>query len=209
MIYCRTTCTLFFSSGFTQTCPSFLFYQVRSFPSWSVIIFVYRNFFSSSSILLAMLSSYVAPFLSLQYPTRTPAHPDSFPHSTYYTTGKLDICLLISFIAVMALLRDAFRLWVFEPLARWKLLRDLELKRERALTKSNCSTNGDANHHHTANGNGYGNGNGHANGNSIPASPSRKELRQVNRSVLRFAEQGWSVVYYSLQWSFGLVRIFL
>lgn len=26
----------------------------------------------------------------------------------------------------------------------------------------------------------------------------------MHRSVLRFAEQGWSVVYYTLQWSFGL-----
>ncbi|KAF8812392.1 longevity assurance proteins LAG1/LAC1 [Phlegmacium glaucopus] len=150
-----------------------------------------------------MLSSYIAPFLALQYPTATPVHPDSFPHSAYYNAGKLDICILISCIAVMALLRDAFRLGIFEPLARWKLLRDLKLKQKRASSMSNGSVNGDANHYHIANGNGNGNGN-KADGNSTTVSASRKELRQLNRSVLRFAEQGWSVVYYSLQWSFGL-----
>ena len=152
--------------------------------------------------------SYVAPFFSLQYPTATPAHPDSFPHSAYYNAGKLDICILISYIAIMAVLRDAFRLLIFEPLARWKLLRDLEFKRKKGLNKVNGSANDDTNHHHITNGDGNANGNGHANGNNRVVLDTRKKLRQLNRSVLRFAEQGWSVVYYSLQWSFGLVRIF-
>jgi very-long-chain ceramide synthase len=163
-----------------------------------------------------MLPSYVAPFFSLQYPTATPAHPDSFPHSTYYNTGKLDICILISYIAIMAVLRDAFRLGIFEPLARWKLLRDLELTRKKkVLNKVNGSANDDTNdHHHIANGNGNANGkglanaNGQANGSSRVVLSSGKKLRQINRSVLRFAEQGWSVVYYSLQLSFGIVRNF-
>ena len=155
-----------------------------------------------------MLSSYVAPFFTLQYPTATPAHPDSFPHSTYYNAGKLDICILISYIAVMAVLRDALRLGIFEPLARWKLLRDLELK-QKVLNKVNGSANDDTNHHHhIANGNGDGYGNGHSNGNDRVVLGTGKKLRQLNRSVLRFAEQGWSVVYYSLQLSFGIVRIF-
>ena len=157
-----------------------------------------------------MSSSYVAPFFTLQYPTATPAHPDSFPHSTYYNAGKLDICILISCVAIMAVLRDAFRLGIFEPLARWKLLRDLELKRGKVLKKVvNGSANDNTNHHHhTANGNGNANGNGHANGNDRIVLGTRKQLRQLNRSVLRFAEQGWSVVYYSLQMSFGVVGIF-
>lgn len=150
-----------------------------------------------------MLPSYVAPFFSLQYPTETPAHPDSFPHSAYYNAGKFDICILISCVAAMALLRDAFRLGLFEPLARWKLLRDLELKRKGTSNEPNYRVNGDASHH-IANGNGN---NEYANDKSTAVTASRKELRQLNRSVLRFAEQGWSVVYYSLQWSFGLVRI--
>jgi len=181
-------------------------YSFKSSPSWSVICFssirpllTFSQLDSGST--KVMLSSYVAPFFTLQYPTATPVHPDSFPHSTYYNAGKLDICIVIGCIATMALLRDASRLGIFEPLARWKLLRDLELTRKRVSIKSNCIVDGDPSHHHIANGNGDING-----GDSTTVSASRKELRQLNRSVLRFAEQGWSVVYYSLQWSFGLVR---
>ena len=197
---------------FTQTRLSFLFPVIlssRPTPYWYVIFYLSQSLLTTfSSIredLVQMLSSYVAPFFSLQYPTATPAHPDSFPHSAYYNAGKLDICILISYIAIMAVLRDAFRLGIFEPLARWKLLRDLEFEREKVLNKANGSA---INHHHVANGNGNAYGNGHANGNDRVVLGTRKKMRQLNRSVLRFAEQGWSVVYYSLQLSFGIVRIF-
>lgn len=183
---------------------------------WYVIYLTIANLFLTPlqlirKDLVQMLPSYVAPFFSLQYPTATPAHPDSFPHSTYYNSGKLDICILISYIAVMAVLRDAFRLGIFEPLARWKLLRDLELKQKKVLNKVNGSAKDNTNDLHIANGNGnstskgHVNGNGHSNGVVLGTG---KKLRQINRSVLRFAEQGWSVVYYSLQLSFGIVRIF-
>ncbi|KAJ6520945.1 hypothetical protein B0H19DRAFT_1204404 [Mycena capillaripes] len=51
------------------------------------------------------------------------------------------------------------------------------------------------------NGNGKANGNGHT---DIKGAMSKKEQRHLHRSVLRFAEQGWSAVYYPLQWCFGL-----
>ncbi|KAJ3506046.1 hypothetical protein NLJ89_g7092 [Agrocybe chaxingu] len=141
---------------------------------------------------------YLKPFYTLQYPIPTPDNPDSFPDSDYYLAGQMDIYVVITCIAVMAILRDALRLGFFEPVARWKLSRDLRLKRQRAskVNKSNGSANG-----HVANGNGH--ANGHTNGTALPP-PTTKEIRQLNRSVMRFAEQGWSVVYYSLQWAFGL-----
>ncbi|KAG6919391.1 hypothetical protein DXG01_006274 [Tephrocybe rancida] len=142
------------------------------------------------------LPPYIVPFFSLSYPTVTPQNPDSFPSSAYYNTGLLDLCLIVSCIAVMAILRDAFRLCVFEPLARWKLTRDLYNRKKLEVAIPNGHTNG----HVTTNG--ASNGNGH----TAPciSKPTPKELQKVNRSVLRFAEQGWSVVYYTLQWSFGL-----
>lgn len=142
------------------------------------------------------LPSYMIPFFSLSYPTDTPSDPDSFPNAVYYNTGAQDLCLIITCIAVMAALRDALRLGVMEPFARWKLYRDLQSTR---LKQAECKTaNGNGNsltHGHAA----------HANGNAMKIR--RKEDRQMHRSVLRFAEQGWSVVYYTLQWSFGLVRL--
>jgi len=75
---------------------------------------------------------------------------------------------------------------VFEPFATWKLSRDLQRRREQRKLKGQS--------------NGTANGNGH----SAVHQPSRKELKQMRRSVMRFAEQGWSVTYYPIQWCFGL-----
>ncbi|CAK5275574.1 unnamed protein product [Mycena citricolor] len=134
-----------------------------------------------SSGLVDRLPSYLAPFLTLSYRVDTPENVDSFPDATYYHSGQLDICFIISCIAVMAVLRDALRLGVFEPFARWKLTRDLDLKRAASKRKAN------------------GSGNGHVNG-----THSKKELQHLHRSVLRFGEQGWSVAYYPVVWGYGL-----
>jgi acyl-CoA-dependent ceramide synthase len=169
--------------------------------------------FPSSDSLRAALS----PFVSLQYITTPPEYIDSFPDSAYYNAGKLDVCIVITLVAIMAVLRDAFRLAIFEPFAKWKLTRDLQ--RRKKLNKPLQNGNGalsNGNGHisngngHLSNGHANGNGKGHINGHALANGSSKspytpKELAHLNRSVLRFAEQGWSVVYYSLQWSYGLV----
>jgi acyl-CoA-dependent ceramide synthase len=95
----------------------------------------------------------------------------------------------------MAILRDAVRLSIMEPFARWKLSRDLQHRRaQRAKGLSNDNVLGEANGDSFA---------VHANGNAC--QNSQKELRQMHRSVLRFAEQGWSALYYIVQFSYGLV----
>ncbi|TRM68056.1 TLC domain-containing protein [Schizophyllum amplum] len=126
----------------------------------------------------------VAPFISLSYPIDTPKSPDSFPDSRYYETGPLDLCFMVTVIAVMAVLRDVCRIYVFEPFAEWKLKKDLNTRWEGK--KRRAATNGSAN----------GVGNGHV-------STYAQEERHMKRSVMRFAEQGWSVVYYTCQWSYG------
>ncbi|KAH6914962.1 longevity-assurance protein [Coprinopsis sp. MPI-PUGE-AT-0042] len=143
-------------------------------------------------------------FTHLSYPTSTPPHPDSFPDSNYYNPGRNDIFLIVTCILVMAILRDALRLGVFEPFARWKLMRDL--KRRLLAPPKKAYTNGHAsngNGHHITNGNGIANGNGATNGTTA-RKPTTKQIKQVERSVMRFAEQGWSVVYYTFSWSYGL-----
>ncbi|KIY51624.1 longevity assurance proteins LAG1/LAC1 [Fistulina hepatica ATCC 64428] len=109
------------------------------------------------------LLEHLQPFVSLSYPTDRPAHPDCFPDANYYGSGPLDVCLCVSVIIVMAVLRDAFRLWIFEPFVRWKLTHDLDATK-RALNGAQ---------------------------------------KQLNRSVLRFAEQGWALVFYTFQWCSG------
>ncbi|KAF7301312.1 Longevity-assurance protein [Mycena indigotica] len=121
---------------------------------------------------------YLAPFFTLSYRIDPPASPDSFHDWPYYTTGPHDIWFIITCIAFMAIIRDVLRLYVFEPFAEWRLMKNLNEKR-LAAGKS-VKTNGHNN------------------------SPSKKDLQHIHRSVLRFAEQGWSAVYYPIQFIFGL-----
>ncbi|KAJ8593301.1 longevity assurance proteins LAG1/LAC1 [Rhizopogon salebrosus TDB-379] len=148
----------------------------------------------SSPYGLHWLPSYVLPFVTLSYPTDAPVNPDSFHHSAYYGTGFQDGCLIITCIAVMAILRDLVRVYILEPFAKWKLTRDWE-----RLHPPHLQPNGKQN--------GVANGNGHAEHihGEYPSKSamSPRDARKIHRSVLRFAEQGWSAIYYTLQWSFG------
>ena len=55
------------------------------------------------------LPSFLVPFVSLSYRVDPPPNPDSFPNSSYYDIGYLDVCLIVTIIAIMAILRDAAR----------------------------------------------------------------------------------------------------
>jgi acyl-CoA-dependent ceramide synthase len=149
--------------------------------------------------ILLSLRDGLAPFVALQYPAPALEHPDSFPDSSYYNVGKLDLCMVLTIIVVMTVLRDASMRGIFAPYARWILTRNSKARPMPMKSLQNgvfSNTNG----HSKVNGY-YANGHGSAN--------HRKEARRLNRSVLRFAEQGWSVVYYSLQWCFGVVSLLL
>ncbi|KZT29309.1 longevity assurance proteins LAG1/LAC1 [Neolentinus lepideus HHB14362 ss-1] len=149
------------------------------------------------------IPSFLVPFFTLSYPTERPVDPDSFPTSFYYKTGPLDACFIITCIAVMAVVRDAVRLGVFEPFARWKLTRGKHVAPEKAVLKSEKQS---------LNGNGvHEKGNGAMQTVNVQdvtqlSSPSfkSKEERRIHRSVLRFAEQGYSFVYYGFSWCFGM-----
>ncbi|TFK55482.1 longevity assurance proteins LAG1/LAC1 [Heliocybe sulcata] len=149
------------------------------------------------------LPSLFVPFLTLSYPAEKPVDPDSFPNSSYYKTGPLDACFIVTCIAVMAVVRDSVRLGVFEPFARWKLTRGRRMEPEQMVLKSE-KEGLDGNGVHEK-----GNGVEHVvNGQGIAEFSSRsfqsKEERRIHRSVLRFAEQGYSVLYYGFSWCFGM-----
>jgi very-long-chain ceramide synthase len=142
---------------------------------------------------LPWLPSVLVPFFTLSYPVAPPAQPDSFPDSNYFDIGRLDACFIITCIAVMAVARDISRIFLLEPLSRWKLSSDFRRK-------------------HALNNKASGNGHVKANGSAVPNGKlprpqmTPKEKKELNRRVTRFAEQGWSVIYYTLQWAYGLVR---
>ncbi|KAA1466760.1 longevity assurance proteins LAG1/LAC1 [Dentipellis sp. KUC8613] len=137
----------------------------------------------------------LAPFLTLSYPVETPAETDCFHDATYYDIGYKDLCLMVSLIALMAVGRDAARLGLLEPFASWKLTRDANLRRAKAIAKdeknASASANGNA---HAANGNGA----------ADRLSPDSAEARRIHRKVMRFGEQGWQFLYYTFQWLLGL-----
>ncbi|KAN0126571.1 longevity assurance proteins LAG1/LAC1 [Russula decolorans] len=135
------------------------------------------------------LPSFLVPFVSLSYRVDPPPNPDSFPNSSYYDIGYLDVCLIVTIISTMAILRDATRILLFEPFANWQLTRDW--RRRQALKSGSATPDSKASNVKT---------NGRING---PAEHS-PEARRIRHSVVRFAEQGWQVVYYSWQWSLGV-----
>jgi hypothetical protein len=153
------------------------------------------------------LPSFLVPFVSLSYRVDPPPNPDSFPDSSYYDIGYLDACLIVTIIATMAILRDAARILLFGPFANWKLTRDW--RRRQALKSGSSTPDSKAGNVKT---------NGRINGPVTtigsaeklvadrPAEHSR-EARRIRHAVVRFAEQGWQVVYYSCQWSLGVVRV--
>lgn len=139
------------------------------------------------------LPSFFLPFVSLSHPTAPPPDPDSFHDSLYYNTGILDACVIVSCIAVMAVLRDITRIYLMEPFAKWKLTRDWERSQRSKI-------NGSANGSSVPNG-----GPRHENTGYAPLVMSKRDSRRIHRSMLRFAEQGWSFIYYSVNFAFGVV----
>lgn len=153
------------------------------------------------------LPPFLVPFVSLSYRVDPPANPDSFPDSSYYNIGYLDVCLIVTIIAIMATLRDAARILIFEPFANWKLTRDW--RRRQALKSGTATPESKASNVKT---------DGRINGSVTTIGSAEKlvadrpaehspEARRIRRAVVRFAEQGWQVVYYSWQWSLGVVRV--
>ena len=158
------------------------------------------------------LPSYLVPFFTISYPAAPPATPDSFLDAKYYGLGLLDGCLIVSIIVALAALRDFARLFILEPFARWWLTRTLVAKKTASLAQPKEKENGAANGNghlddHVANGNAtFMNGNGHI----LPQPQiSSREAKKMHKSVLRFAEQGWDLIYSSFAWSFGLVSCWL
>jgi acyl-CoA-dependent ceramide synthase len=98
--------------------------------------------------------------------------------STRSLKGPKDLLFLLGAFAVLVVLREVTMRLVFAPCARrWVV-----------------EANGDAQARQTA-------------AEGKPARPSTgKELRRQQKAATRFAEQGWSALYYTIFWSFGVVR---
>lgn len=161
---------------------------------------------------LKRLPSFLLPFVSLSYPVASPPNPDSFPNSAYYDIGYLDVCLIVTIIAIMAILRDAARILLLEPFANWKLTRDW--RRRQALKSGSVTPDSKASSVVAINCNGKSQGPVTVVGSADKSRADRpaertREAGRIRHAVIRFAEQGWQAIYYLCQWSLGVVRLFL
>ncbi|KAH9071606.1 longevity assurance proteins LAG1/LAC1 [Lactarius deliciosus] len=159
---------------------------------------------------LNRLPSFLVPFVTLSYSVDPPLNPDSFPDSSYYDIGYRDVCLIVTLIAIMAVLRDAARIFVLEPFAHWKLTRDW--RRRRQALKSGSSTPDPK----PSSNNTVGCDDDSKVNEPVAINSSAEKLvavrppenspsaRRIRHSVTRFAEQGWQVIYYTTQWSLGM-----
>lgn len=157
------------------------------------------------------LPSFLVPFVTLSYPVDRPLKPDSFPDSSYYDIGYRDACVIVTLIAIMAILRDASRLFILEPFANWKLTRDWRRRRARKSGSSTPDSKPGSNN--TVGHNGNSKTNGPVAIHSSAEKPiadrppeNSREARQIRHAVMRFAEQGWQAIFYMAQWSLGIVR---
>jgi acyl-CoA-dependent ceramide synthase len=148
------------------------------------------SFPSSSDLLRA--------FFQLSYPVPTPTNPDSFPNSSYYSVGPLDACFIISSLAVFALAREIVRLRIMTPFAN-KLLFGHSKGWQSPSKRSKLTGNGHAHPNGLVS---NGNGTSHYAARKISAKNRVRE-----RNVIRFAEQGWTIVYCTIWWCFGLVSL--
>jgi len=159
---------------------------------------------------LNRLPSFLVPFVTLSYPVDPPLNPDSFPNSSYYNIGYRDACLVITLISIMAILRDASRVFVLEPFASWKLTRDW--RRRQGFKSGSITPDSKRGLNDTSGHNANGKSNGPVticnaeNHSAVRPSEDSPEARRIRHAVIRFAEQGWQAMYYSTQWSIGMVR---
>ena len=137
-------------------------------------------------------------FFQLSYPVPTPPNPDSFPNSNYYTTGPLDACFIISTLALLAIAREIVRLHIMTPFAN-KVLFGHSAGWKSPSKRSKLNANGHPNSNGLVS---NGNGTSHY---AVRKISAKNRVRE--RNVIRFAEQGWPIVYYTIWWCFGLVSL--
>ncbi|KDQ21622.1 hypothetical protein BOTBODRAFT_98865 [Botryobasidium botryosum FD-172 SS1] len=169
---------------------------------------------------LAAVATRVWPFFVLSYPVAPPLRPDSFPNSQYYEVGLLDGLFILGWSVLWVLMREGV-MRLFKPIARRRLLALSLSQRAARAGASDATTNGHAATKSKTDGMGNGHSTAVQNGSthewsrerksSMDVSPSASRTRRETmraqareKKVTRFAEQGWSVFYYSIFWTYGM-----
>ncbi|EJT97489.1 longevity assurance proteins LAG1/LAC1 [Dacryopinax primogenitus] len=121
------------------------------------------------------LADRTRPFFSLSYPVPTPHNTNLLPQWQHYGKGYLDACFVLTWIIFFSVTREVAMSYILTPIAR----RVLYGTTPTVPTPSN----------------GVG---------QRPKSHRKREERQRARNITRFSEQGFSLIYYVVYWSFGM-----
>jgi acyl-CoA-dependent ceramide synthase len=159
------------------------------------------------------IPSALQPFIGLSYPVPTPKDTDSYFDATYYNKGPKDLLFVATWVVLLAVCREVLMRFFLMPVARWRLESLAAAKHGARLARKS---------------------NGHAISEKLAAptkttptlvrqrrpSPSKftkpvktwtetkksRDAKLRERNIVRFGEQGWSLVYYSVFWALGMVR---
>ncbi|KAG8713562.1 sphingosine N-acyltransferase lag1 [Ceratobasidium sp. 423] len=151
-----------------------------------------------------VLESFVAP----SYPVPTPADADSYFDATYYNKGPKDLLFVATWVVLLALCREALMRGFFMPIARWRFTALARAKQNRRATKRDPPSVGEK----LAKTAGPEVRQRKVSPASKPVKPIKswtetkksRDAKLRERKVVRFAEQGWSLAYYTVFWALGM-----
>ncbi|QRV75985.1 sphingosine N-acyltransferase lag1 [Ceratobasidium sp. AG-Ba] len=168
----------------------------------------------------ALLPSALEPFLGLSYPVPTPHDTDSYYDAVYYNKGPKDLLFVASWVVTLALLRELLMRSVFMPIARWRFASLAAAKRNARPTSPNgapkrAKLTGPSASEKIATAPQDGaikpvrqrRGSPKASNKPIKSWTETKKDRDaklLERNIVRFAEQGWSLAYYTVFWALGV-----
>ncbi|KAG8749114.1 sphingosine N-acyltransferase lag1 [Ceratobasidium sp. 428] len=159
-------------------------------------------------------------FVGLSYPVPAPDDIDSYYDATYYNKGPKDLLFVATWVVLLALFREMLMRSFFMPIARWRFASLAAAKRDARPTSPNgapprpVKSKGQTASEKIA---------PDASMKAVKkrtssrrASPAGKPVKSwtetkkdrdaklLERNVLRFAEQGWSLAYYTVFWALGV-----
>ena len=166
------------------------------------------------------------PFVGLSYPGPAPDDTDSYYDATYYNKGPKDLLFVATWTVLLALFREGVMRFFFMPIARWRFERLAAAKRNARPTSPNGAPARVKTNRHTV-GEKIATAPSDGLTKSVRQRPSRRsspvgspkppvktwtetkkdrDAKLYERNVVRFAEQGWSLAYYTVFWALGVVR---
>ncbi|KAF8609831.1 longevity assurance proteins LAG1/LAC1 [Ceratobasidium sp. AG-I] len=163
-------------------------------------------------------------FVGLSYPVPAPDDVDSYYDATYYNKGPKDLLFVATWTLLLALFREGLMRFFFMPIARWRFERLAAAKRNARPTSPNgaparVKTNGHTVGEKIATAPSDGLTKSVRQRSSRRSSPvgspkksvktwtetkKERDAKLHERNVVRFAEQGWSLAYYTVFWALGV-----